>query len=399
MKTSRKLLCCILALVLALGTMAVAVYAGVDDVVVNFDYSNMNTTYSDYLNTDGNVYPAYFYDGNGHSPVISVSDGDKALIKGSDYSVTYSITNITYGGQQIWQDPPEGGIWNGRDKTNVFQVIVSGIGAYAGFDEISHFVIIERPNFKVTFYKNDGTDTSDYIWVPYGDSVNDSSSSVPSFEREGYEFEGWYKDEECSAGNKFSLDAAITDATDLYAKWIKLVTSVEVTMPDVFEGEGYAIGEGWSVVPAPEVSIPGGVNYMMDHSDWVVPKDGGYLGYDMPETAATFKKGDTVYVYTVLRTKDASLYEFIHEKTESEHEVEITVKNGEYVASGLDVNTSSTSGETTYSLCIVSKVIVQGRPSPSTGDSNPFMIVWVTIATLAVALFMTYGFRKKTARR
>ncbi len=370
-----------LALVMIMGMATAVAFAGVDDVVVDFDYSQTNSTYS-HRDYPGRTFPAYFYDGNGHSPVITVKDGDKVLTKDVDYTITYFILNMTYGGGSEWAEPPEGGVWNGDDNDNIFKVAVYGAGTYESLYKDSEFAIIARPSYHVFFNKNDGSDTFSSSDVLHGDPVD--PKNIPAFEREGYELEGWYTDAACSPENKFDLSSGITRLTNLYAKWTELVTSVEVTMPEVFEGEGYQMTEGWGTTPSPKVTLPAGAKVLLTRTEWVVPGTDELMGFSIPTSAATFKKGDEVYIFTYLDC-DGVDCQFIHDKIREEHDVEIKINGGEYVNSYLYPYMERATGDVTgYTLIIASKVIVQGRPAPDTGDNTAMILLTSAVAVLTL---------------
>ena len=47
--------------------------------------------------------------------------------------------------------------------------------------------------------------------------------SLPTLEREGYTFEGWYADADCTEGDEWGTDSTVTESMTLYAKWAEVV--------------------------------------------------------------------------------------------------------------------------------------------------------------------------------
>jgi len=67
------------------------------------------------------------------------------------------------------------------------------------------------------------------VLVPIGKTINEVYCDIYDFsdfseildtEKDGYIFIGWYTDEGGSAGNEFNFNTAVTEETDIYAKWV-----------------------------------------------------------------------------------------------------------------------------------------------------------------------------------
>ena len=103
--------------------------------------------------------------------------------------------------------------------------------------------VYETNKYNVHFMNNyDYSDNSEFAKtedIVYNNPVN--SPAVP--QRDGYEFDGWYKNRECTAGNAWNFDTdRVKEETKLYAKWTKLyyvtfiVDGVEYGKVSVREG-------------------------------------------------------------------------------------------------------------------------------------------------------------------
>ena len=75
---------------------------------------------------------------------------------------------------------------------------------------------IEPATFSVTFSSLGGSSVDSVTGISYGATI--SAPEAPT--RSGYTFGGWYKDQDCSAGQKWSFsEDVVTENTVLYAKW------------------------------------------------------------------------------------------------------------------------------------------------------------------------------------
>ena len=68
--------------------------------------------------------------------------------------------------------------------------------------------------YTVTFDSNGGTDVAAQE-LEYGDLVTEPESPT----REGYTFDGWYSDENCSY--LWDFETPVNDSMELYAGWIQ----------------------------------------------------------------------------------------------------------------------------------------------------------------------------------
>ena len=71
----------------------------------------------------------------------------------------------------------------------------------------------EMPDVKVTFNTNGGTTETFEQDVKYNGLATEPE--IPVYE--GHNFEGWYKDPECT--EQFDFDMPVTAEVTLYAKW------------------------------------------------------------------------------------------------------------------------------------------------------------------------------------
>ncbi|MBO5773275.1 MAG: leucine-rich repeat protein, partial [Clostridia bacterium] len=83
--------------------------------------------------------------------------------------------------------------------------------------------VYETNKYDVHFMNNyDGSDNSEFTKTT-GIVYNNPVNSPEQPERAGYEFDGWYKNRECTDGNAWNFDTdRVKEETKLYAKWIKL---------------------------------------------------------------------------------------------------------------------------------------------------------------------------------
>lgn len=101
---------------------------------------------------------------------------------------------------------------------------------------------------RATFHHNDGTDTINQTLLTFDNKV----ASIPNNPtREGYQFLGWYTNED-GTGEKITKDSVFDiDEVDIYAKWIK---TWDVTLGQRGQGEVYFSSENNESTPFKEGS-------------------------------------------------------------------------------------------------------------------------------------------------
>ena len=409
-KSLSKILCCVLALVLVLGMATISSFAANENLTVTVDFSNADGTTSDYDNPGS--FPAYYYDGTPKSPIITIYDGDKKLEEGVDYILEYILWNRE--GAPTSNEVPVG-IWWGGEVFNRYEVVAYGRGDYSDtipFPSRAFFYITRAPQYSIYFYKNDGSD--EYVAITnidHGSYLD--PAEIPVFERQNYDFGGWYTDSACTEGNEFDVTQPIKNPPmQLYAKWIsnlppvqpEPITSVTITLPELVEGDGYVLDSGGYGRPHPVVTIPEDALYEIIYSLYAVEDDSTELGYGLPKADATFKKGDEVYIATELLPTDLELHPFLDETIGADHKIAIKVNGGELVKSYLYTYYENGDPDLVAgrSLIILSKVVVGGddeepgdEPSPSTGDMTMTWIVAASAMLLLAAVLMGTDSKKK----
>lgn len=88
-------------------------------------------------------------------------------------------------------------------------------GKVASFGADVEFTAVWAEVFAVTFNMQDHGTQVDPQNIVSGDKVVKPADPSES----GWDFGGWFTDEECTAGNEFDFNTSITAATPLYAKW------------------------------------------------------------------------------------------------------------------------------------------------------------------------------------
>ena len=92
--------------------------------------------------------------------------------------------------------------------------------------------------YQVTFNMNDHGTAPVTQTIAYGSKVSEPSAPTA----DGYEFAGWYKDEQCTIPWNFNTDE-VTGTTTIYAKWLQIFTitwkanGLEYTTTNATEGE------------------------------------------------------------------------------------------------------------------------------------------------------------------
>lgn len=82
------------------------------------------------------------------------------------------------------------------------------------------WIKVENESFTITYHLNGGVNDSSNIKV-FDNTMDDFTLLEPT--REGYEFKGWFKEEEYI--NEISLITSVDDNLDLYAKWDEIVSN------------------------------------------------------------------------------------------------------------------------------------------------------------------------------
>lgn len=173
---------------------------------VVFDASNADET-------DASGNPVYWYDGNVHSPIITVTYNGEEVPQGYDTWRPWYNYMEDFG--EMDATP------NKRGKYNVH---------IFGIDELDNeyfdFVISDIWTYVVLFNKNDGSGVYDSSGtITWGTTIPEAN--IPEFTRENYDFAGWYTDPECTDGNEFDVTQAIKGqgfsggVLNVYAKWIE----------------------------------------------------------------------------------------------------------------------------------------------------------------------------------
>ena len=100
------------------------------------------------------------------------------------------------------------------DSTNGTQITENTIVN----DDITYYAHWHE-NVTVTLHANEGTVSPNTITIPYNSAVG----TIPTPERSGYTFAGWYTDDN-TFQNEVTSATVITANTDFYAKWIENIT-------------------------------------------------------------------------------------------------------------------------------------------------------------------------------
>lgn len=182
------------------------------------------------------------YDGTPKTPKITVTDGSKTLTEGVDYVASYNDNTLS---------------------GNAF-VNLTGIGAYRGKRNL-YFTIGDKDRddlANVHFYLNGhGTVEPDDRLVEKGTAVGQPANPLAA----GYQFEGWYADEECKTAYDFSKPVE-KDMT-IYANWTALGDEVlavafsndpsdgQIVSCDAKGEEPYCIYTGEDIKPAVVVTF------------------------------------------------------------------------------------------------------------------------------------------------
>ncbi len=170
-----------------------------------------------------------------------------------DESIEYTITiESSYGVK-----------WNfGDEKTGTYSLNGTALELTADGEKISatyldgkitltrdgkEMVFVKKITFVVSFEVSGGSAVTSQS-VVNGKKANKPDAPV----KEGYNFDGWYTDSACTAGNEYNFETSVTDNFTLYAKWnyIPVVNTVtydntdcttQNTTAQVTEGESYTL--------------------------------------------------------------------------------------------------------------------------------------------------------------
>lgn len=94
----------------------------------------------------------------------------------------------------------------------------------------------EGTTYKVTFNSNGGSD----VKAQEVDAASGKVEEPQEPTKRGYDFDGWYSDEECSNAWDFANDTVASDMT-LYAKWVEAEVNVNTEIPVRYLGESFAM--------------------------------------------------------------------------------------------------------------------------------------------------------------
>ena len=188
------------------------------------------------------------YNGNAQEPAVTVKDGDKTLLRNTDYTVSYSNnTNATTNGAKVTIS----GMGNYKDSVDVYFTIKKApISPTVTLEGWTYGETANTPEVKgnsgnadVSFqYKSDNTDyTEEQPVLPGNYTVLATVAESPNYlgGEATAEFriaypEGWYEEN----GNKYycSGDEILTDWQEIEGEWYYL-------------GDDGAVQTGWQEVP------------------------------------------------------------------------------------------------------------------------------------------------------
>ena len=136
-------------------------------------------------------------------------------------------------------------------------------------------------NYSIRFVTNGGKAIEDMTGLSNGDVV-----SLPTPVRDGYFFNGWYTDKECSAGSKVRTPNSYTynGQVTLYAVWIAESYSVNIISNEVtLSKTRYTFETGADIViPDPISDLYEFLGWILDGEPYVLDK---MPGYDLTITA------------------------------------------------------------------------------------------------------------------
>lgn len=198
---------------------------------------NADGTYQDLDNPSA---PSYYYDGNAHYPTVVVTYTDDEGVKheldqksgagDTDYDYAVYYTNVSISSyleiqpEECTGDYPQ---WTKNYICYTAYISMNDSRNYAQPDDWRAYFYIVKQQFNIEFLANyDGANPSyDYYGTIYWKQTPDPAK-IPTFTREGYTFDGWYQDEDCtvefevSAPFQYNVSAPFYTKT-VYAKWVK----------------------------------------------------------------------------------------------------------------------------------------------------------------------------------
>lgn len=152
---------------------------------------------------------------------------------------------------------------------------------------------------------------------------------------EGWHFDGWYLDSTFADGTKRLNLNGTSDNTAYYAKWRKIVDSVDISVevpacgtvtdtPVITDGTGARHNDWDNQTNKPNVSITNGEGLAYNDARWVKRIPGGYLTGE-PEPFKGVIKGDDDYSFGVILTKVGNEYYFANSLTAAVNDQEAKV--------------------------------------------------------------------------
>lgn len=225
---------------------------------IHFKIGDKNYTVYQYQHTKSNT----FY---GQKPVI----GGLTVGAFEFKSGTTSVRQITQNRMTLTTANQK------QTFTDVITAVYEGYNPTIGFTntDIHQIFIYNRVRHEIVLYPNGGTggeQKSGKIYL-YGEKIYDDdvdflkNATIPT--RDGYEFDGWYLDENCSTGNEFipTTSTIITENMNLYAKWKSTLYTAEFYLskedPILLEtqnfGENVYLDQLKSLTPEEQANIQG----------------------------------------------------------------------------------------------------------------------------------------------
>ncbi len=193
-------------------------------------------TVGDVLNTVEGGFPAY--QGGYPENAWTADNGNKmALVTGNgelviQYSGGSSSTSVNKafkvtesGGNYVFTFDTETAIFNMQDGKLV-SIDYTDTNPVSAHNNGVYTAPVAKAT--VTFNMNGHGTAIDPITVDVGSTVN--APAAPA--EEGWDFEGWFTDEKCTAGNEYDFSTAVTADMTLHAKWVKKSTPTPAPTPD-----------------------------------------------------------------------------------------------------------------------------------------------------------------------
>lgn len=217
-------------------------------------------------------------------------------------------------------------------------------------------VSVQYPHI-ITFDMNGHGSNIGVQYVSHGDTAN---VPTPPTE-EGWTFDGWYTDANCTAGNEFNFSTAITADRTLYAKWTK--NSHAVAYPAEGSRIGYTLSDAtpspvdyndsvsFTVTPASGYRIKSVKYITSDNVEYTPTQSGTTYSFNMPDSNVTVSI-EAVRIFTVTlvtQTKNlkgvivdnvgfaSKTYKIDNGSFES-YTVELTIDKGSVVTFGVTYN-------------------------------------------------------------